>query len=125
MTNKNKLANKTQITNLINDNGNAVKNQIVINTNKGIYFQSYKSVVCFVPHGDLETIWRNKQKPILGKDWDYSRTTVKHLKTFLIMILKGMRFGKVSVNEGMTQKDINYLIDNQAFVYNNKNLDIR
>jgi hypothetical protein len=37
------------ITQLINDKGNAVKNQFVIHTDKGMYFKSYNSLIAFKP----------------------------------------------------------------------------
>lgn len=62
------------VTQLINSNGNAVKNQFVITTSKGQYFKSYDSLIGFVTkEGSI----------ILTEKWNYSQTTVKHLKTFL------------------------------------------
>lgn len=63
------------VSNLINDNGNKVANQFKIKTDKGVYFQSYETIICFIPNS-----WK---KPILTIDWDYSRTTLKYLKIFL------------------------------------------
>ena len=64
------------VSNLINDNGNAVSNQLIIKTPKAIYFQSYRSVVAKIDkNGRL----------ILSENWDYSNTTRKHLYIFLRM----------------------------------------
>lgn len=64
------------VRNLINDNGNAAANQFIINTPKATYFQSYGSVVAKIDrNGNL----------ILSTDWDYSKTTIKHLYIFLRM----------------------------------------
>ena len=64
------------VSNLINDNGNAVSNQFIIKTPKAIYFQSYRSVVAKIDkNGRL----------ILSENWDYSNTTRKHLYIFLRM----------------------------------------
>ena len=66
---------KTKGYNMKNGNGNVVKNQFEIQTNEGIYFQSYRSVIAF--------------KPVSGKIqldeiyWDYSRTTGKYRNIFL------------------------------------------
>jgi len=49
-------------------------NQIVINTKDGVYFQSYDSIVAFKG---------NDGKVVLGKDYRYSRTTMKYLIQFL------------------------------------------
>ena len=57
--------------------GNPVANQFKIYTNKYIYFQSYSTIIA------------RKQRGFLGKTtldknfWDYSRTTLKYLKSFL------------------------------------------
>lgn len=68
------------IYNLINNNGRAVANQFVITNDNEISFQSYDSLVCQI---------RNKggmgfdKVVVFGRDWDYSRTTMKHLCKFL------------------------------------------
>lgn len=50
------------------------KNQFIINNNNNIYFQSYESLIAKIDKkGELS----------LGKDWDYSKTTLKHLYLFL------------------------------------------
>ena len=97
------------VSNLINDNGNKVANQFRIATDKGVYFQSYESVICFVPNG-----WK---KPILSKDWNYSRTTLKHLKSFLSKELKGLSSCGISFNQFITKKEIEKLIEKGAFRY--------
>lgn len=51
------------------------KNQFVIEERERIIFQSYESIVA---------IYESKsQSLILGRDWDYSRTTTKHLYLFI------------------------------------------
>ena len=64
------------VSNLINDNGNAASNQFIIRTPKAIYFQSYRSVVAKIDKNN---------KVILSENWDYSHTTLKHLYNFLHM----------------------------------------
>ena len=51
------------------------KNQFIINTEKEITFQSYDSIIATI----------NKKTGVLtlGADWDYSKTTLKHLYLFL------------------------------------------
>lgn len=61
------------VSNLINSKGRAVANQFVISTLKGVSFQSYNSLVCTIEDGKI----------IFGRDWDYSKTTMKHLVSFL------------------------------------------
>lgn len=69
-----------KVYNLINRNGNATANQFVIEDNGDISFQSYDSLVCQI---------RNKggmgfnKVVVFGRYWDYSKTTMKHLCTFL------------------------------------------
>lgn len=68
------------IANLINDRGNAVKNQFVITEGKTTAFQSYNSRVCEIvkPCGmGFDVLVR------FGRDWNYSQTTRKHLYSFL------------------------------------------
>lgn len=59
--------------NLINSNGNSVANQFVIEDGDCIAFQSYRSRVCEIKNGVVT----------LGRHWDYSKTTMKHLNEFL------------------------------------------
>lgn len=49
------------------------KNQFIIYTPDERIFQSYNSIVAISIAGEL----------ILGRDWDYSKTTLKHLYIFL------------------------------------------
>lgn len=56
-------------------NFNGVANQFAIDTKNAVYFQSYNSVVA-------KYDYRTK-KVTLGKDWDYSNTTRRHLYQFL------------------------------------------
>ena len=64
------------VSNLINNNGNAVSNQFIIRTPKAVYFQSYRSVVAKIDKNN---------NVILSENWDYSNTTRKHLYIFLRM----------------------------------------
>ena len=100
------------ITNIINSNGKGVANQYKIATSKGTYFKSYKSVICFVPN-----FIDGRKLPILGKDWNYSNTTFKHLKTFLNDMLRGRQFGEVIIQPSMSKKDIQQLVDKGGFRY--------
>ena len=74
---------KSVVSNLINKNGNATANQFVINYydiptgQPFVAFQSYSSRVCEIANISGKTV------VTFGHDWDYSRTTTKHLTTFL------------------------------------------
>lgn len=67
------------VANLINNNGRAVANQFVIVDGKDINFQSYNSLVCSIRNGGMGF----EKVIVFGRDWDYSRTTTKHLVSFL------------------------------------------
>ena len=67
------------VSQLINDNGRAVANQFVIVENGKVAFQSYASRVCEIRGKGMGY----DNVVVLGKDWDYSRTTMKHLVSFL------------------------------------------
>lgn len=60
------------------NSGEAVRNQFVIIDDNAIYFQSYESVVA-----KLEINESYMDKLILGRDWDYSHTTLRWLYVFL------------------------------------------
>lgn len=65
----------TKVSNLVNSRGNTIANQFSITTDKGRFFQSYRSMIVFIPS--------NGGKIQLGKDWNYSRTTSTHRNSFL------------------------------------------
>ena len=50
------------------------KNQFLFYINDKTYLQSYESVVACKSDGEV---------PILYKDWDYSKTTMKYVNRFL------------------------------------------
>ena len=63
------------------------KNQFLIYIDESVYLQSYESVVACKSVGEV---------PILYKDWDYSRTTMKYVNKFLSDVF----------NKHITKKDI-------------------
>ena len=65
----------TKVRNMESTKGNLVPNQFVIRTNDGVYFQSYQTIIAFVPfEGKIE---------LDAIMWDYSRTTGKYRNLFL------------------------------------------
>lgn len=54
-----------------------VANQFIMTTRDGVYFQSYDSVIVFVPLSDAE------KTQLDVNYWDYSRTTAKYRNAFL------------------------------------------
>ena len=63
-----------KVANIIGHNNKPVVNQFIIQTDKGTYFQSYKSIIAFKPH---------KGKIQIGDDWEYGMTTGKYRNIFL------------------------------------------
>jgi hypothetical protein len=68
---------KIKINNMTSNSGNQVVNQFEIQTDEGFYFQSYDSIIVFIPND-------SDQKTVLDiNTWDYSRTTGKYRNIFL------------------------------------------
>lgn len=67
---------KVKVENMTSERtGKKVPNQFIIETEDGLYFQSYHTVIAYKPHGG---------KVQLDKEaWDYSRTTGKYRNQFL------------------------------------------
>lgn len=64
-----------KVRNLEGIRGRAIVNQFVIDDGRKTTFQSYDSVIIEID--------RECQKITVGRDWDYSITTIKCLKIFL------------------------------------------
>lgn len=67
---------KMKVENLESNRGNTIANQFEITTPEGRYFQSYKSMIVFIPN-DGRKIQLDKRY------WDYSKTTGKYRNIFL------------------------------------------
>ena len=66
---------RVKVRNMCGKSGREIPNQFIIYTDKGTYFQSYKSIIAFR---------NNDNKITLDKYyWDYSRTTGKYRNEFL------------------------------------------
>ena len=70
---------KIKVSNLISDSGNNVANQFKIKTSKGTYFQSYDTIIAFIPFGQDD----NAKIQLDSNYWNYSRTTSKYRNRFL------------------------------------------
>jgi len=69
------MIQKIKVSNLTSNKGNKIANQFEIRTPKGVYFQSYDSIIAF---------WGNNNKITLDRYyWDYSTTTGKYRNRFL------------------------------------------
>lgn len=84
-----------------------VQNQYVIRTDIGVYFQSYDSIIAFIP---------NEGKTILGGDWDYSKTTGKYRNLFLN---EDKKTTQLKINKGI------YIIDDNLIVRDKRPLPVR
>ena len=67
-----------KVYNLVGNSGRAVANQFVIKDDNRKVFQSYDSTI-------VEAEWHSDFCEVnVGCDWDYSRTTTKYFKIFLM-----------------------------------------
>tara|TARA_X000000950_G_scaffold224235_1_gene270260 strand:- start:243 stop:560 length:318 start_codon:yes stop_codon:yes gene_type:complete len=66
---------KMRVENMISSSGNSVPNQYEITTHDGLFFQSYKSLICFIDKDGRIFLDENK--------WNYSVTTSKYRNKFL------------------------------------------
>lgn len=64
-----------KVENMVSSRGNTVPNQFEITTPEGRYFQSYNSIIAFIPNDGRRTQ--------LGPDWNYSSTTGTYRNIFL------------------------------------------
>ena len=64
-----------RVQNLISSRGTTVANQFQIDHKNKTYFQSYESLICVID--------RNTDKVKLSTLYDYSRTTMRYLLSFL------------------------------------------
>lgn len=105
-----------RVSNLINAKGNAVANQFVISEKKDdgnpylIIFQSYDSTVCMILIEDDRALIK------FGKNWDFSKTTVRNLLIFL---------SQYPVTRGLTSsKDIKKAIENGYILFNGEEIPV-
>lgn len=82
-------------------------NQAVISTDKGLFLQSYDSIVAFKPHDPMYYHARS-----LGKDWDRSATTLKYLKQFMGWNQYSKKDIKGFVKTGLVK--FNYLLEEEV-----------
>lgn len=64
-----------RISNLVNDNGKHEVNQFLVEMVENTYFQSYETIIAVKDN--------NNGNITLSQDWDYSKTTSKHLYIWL------------------------------------------
>ena len=93
-----KIEEKVKVRLMKSARGNPVPNQFIITTHKGVYFQSYETVIVYIPFSRSEKIQ-------LDPMWDYSATTAKYRNMFL----------------GSTKKEIEKKIDCGEYILHNLN----
>jgi hypothetical protein len=75
--------NKVKVENMRSTRtGKEVSNQFIIRTDKGIYFQSYKSIIAFIPYFEPFNVLLDEVY------YNYSRTTAKYRNLFLNLTSK-------------------------------------
>lgn len=57
--------------------GNDAPNQFIIRTKDGTYFQSYNSIIAFIPNDSTQPTLLDENR------WNYSNTTSKYRNSFL------------------------------------------
>ena len=73
-----------KVSNIVNNRGNIVANQFIIETDNATYFQSYKSIIVKIEDGEIRNGVHSADKVTLDPVyWNYSRTTSKHRSSFL------------------------------------------
>jgi hypothetical protein len=75
--------------------GHPVANQFTITTDDGLYFQSYRSIIAFIPNINYMNAHKSEfqyMKVFLDATyWDYSVTTSKYRNAFLNDTTKGIK----------------------------------
>lgn len=101
-----------RVTQLQNDNFRPVANHFIIESEDGTRFQSYESTVLFVPAYD-----GTDKKWVFGKDWDYSKTTWKWLRYFIMnYAITGFMMEVFGTND-VRMEDVRKAIKNGTVLY--------
>ena len=82
--------------------GRKVANQFIIEDNTRVVFQSYDSTIAII-----DRTKKGAESLTLGRDWDYSVTTMKYLYQFLNQFL-GWNVNKKAIEKALDNKDICY-----------------
>lgn len=76
-----------KVQNMKSSNGNTIANQFRIDTENGTWFQSYDSIIVFIPKFSRSELIKDEQATKIQLDstyWDYSKTTGKYRNLFLV-----------------------------------------
>lgn len=90
------------------------KNQFVIVDNGRIYFQSYESMIA--------KINREDKKITLYQDYDYSKTTLKHLNLFLNQYASYEIKKRINNRKGSLSSELKKMIDEDIIYLGNDNV---
>lgn len=100
-----------KVYNLEGQSGRVVANQFVIEDGKKIVFQSYDSAIVKCEYNETGC------DVMIGRDWDYSRTTTKYLKVFLINEI-GMTNDEVeTIKKQLRKGNTDYFIIDRFVIY--------
>ncbi len=95
----------TSISNMVSNNGNKVANQFVLHESNGdISLQSYDSLVCQIRKGGLGF----NRVVCFGRDWGYSRITMKYVNKFLTDNGLDVLVGAKNIREGIERGHARY-----------------
>lgn len=96
---------KIMVENLEGFRGEAVRNQFVIETEKGKYFQSYRTIICYINKTgeiiadiDAENYSVTTSKYLYKFLRDYSRLSINNKKEFLQAVKEG-KIKRENLNE--------------------------
>lgn len=87
------------------------KNQFIYEDDKKVIFQSYDSIIAIYD--------KKKVCLTLGRDWDYSKTTKKHLYLFIYDFVRVYPISSIAYEKNKT-KAIKDLIKSKVIKYNKK-----
>lgn len=90
-----------RVENLQGPSGAPAVNQFVVYTEEATVFQSYSSVIAV----KLRRPAKGQPEVVLGRHWEHSKTTLKHLKQFLghgaVVTRRKLMSGEYGYDEGM------------------------
>ena len=75
-----------KVENMTSSSGNQVANQFIITAPEGRYFQSYSTMIVYIPNSNgagSEIAWTHNKVHLDRNGWNYSKTTSKYRNLFL------------------------------------------
>ena len=96
-----------KVRNIINEKGNKVANQFIIEDRQKVTFQSYNSTIATIDYANAIIY--------VGCDWDYSQTTNKY---------RNMFFNECGFYEIASTKDMRKALKNKEVYINNRRFEV-